>query len=107
MQHAFMRRFALFAVLCLVPLSVFSQDSALTRRDGFLVIWDGIRRDPDPTNEQPFADVPEGDRGSEQITYAKARGILDDDDERFYPDESLTVADAVLWLLRTRNVADL
>jgi hypothetical protein len=102
-----MRRFALFVVLCLVPLSVFSQDGALTRRDGFLMIWEGIRRDPDPTNEKPFVDVPEGERGSEEITYAKARGILDDDDERFYPDESLTVADAVLWLLRTRNVADL
>ena len=106
MQHVPMRRFALFAVLCLVPLSVFSQDSAPTRRDGFLMIWEGIRRDPDPTSEQPFVDVPEGEQGSEAITYAKARGILDDG-EKFYPDEPLTFADAVLWLLRTRNVTDI
>jgi len=101
-----MRRFALFAVLCLLPLSVFSQDSALTRRDGFLMIWEGIRRDPDPTSERPFTDVPEGERGSEQITYAKARGILDDG-EKFYPDEPLLFSDAVLWLFRTRNVTDI
>ncbi|ALM09702.1 MAG: rare lipoprotein A [Candidatus Peribacter riflensis] len=101
-----MRRFALFAVLCLVPLSVFSQDGALTRRDGFLLIWEGIRRDPDPTSETPFRDVPKGERGSAQITYAKARGLLDDA-ESFFPDEPLLFRDAVLWLLRTRNVADL
>ncbi len=101
-----MRRFACFLVLVLVPLAAFSEAEGITRREGFLMIWEGIRRDPDPTNESPFRDVPEGERGSEEITYAKARGILDDD-EIFYPDEPLLMADAVLWLLRTRNVADL
>ncbi|OIO53267.1 hypothetical protein AUJ46_05320 [Candidatus Peregrinibacteria bacterium CG1_02_54_53] len=102
----FMRRFACFLVLLLLPLSAFSQAGGISRRDGFLMIWEGIRRDPDPTNEPPFRDVPEEELGGEEITYAKARGILDDE-EMFYPDEPLVVADAVLWLLRTRNVADL
>lgn len=101
-----MRRFALFVVLCLLPLSVLGEGGGITRRDGFLMIWEGIRRDPDPTSEQPFADVPEGERGSEQITYAKARGILEDG-ELFHPDEPLNFSDAVLWLFRTRNVTDI
>ncbi len=106
MQHVLMRRFALFVVLCLVPLSVFAA-GGIMRREGFLMIWEGIRRDPDPTSEKPFADVPEGERGSEEITYAKARGLIDDDSEQFFPDDPLTYADAALWLLRTRNVADI
>ncbi|MDO8469061.1 MAG: septal ring lytic transglycosylase RlpA family protein [Candidatus Peribacter sp.] len=101
-----MRRFALFVVLCLLPISALTQEGGgITRRDGFLMIWEGIRRDPDPTREAAYRDVPEGDLGSEQITYAKARGILDDG-ELFHPDEPLHFSDAVLWLFRTRNVAD-
>lgn len=102
-----MRRLACFAMLCLLPLSAFSQSAGVTRRDGFLMIWEGIRRDPDPTSEKPFTDVPEGERGSEEITYAKARGLIDDDTEQFFPEEPLTYADAALWLLRTRNVTDI
>lgn len=107
LQHVPMRRFALFAVLCFLPLAVFSQEGGITRREGFLMIWEGIRRSPDPTREKPFDDVPAEERGSEEITYAKARGILDDDEAEFHPDDPLLLADAVLWLLRTRNVAGL
>lgn len=107
LQHAAMRRFACFVVLCLLPLSAFSQGTGMSRRDGFLMIWEGIRRDPDPNREAAFTDVPAGERGSEEITYAKARGILDDDSDLFLPDEPLTFADAALWLLRTRNVTDI
>ncbi|MDD5041824.1 MAG: septal ring lytic transglycosylase RlpA family protein [Candidatus Peribacteraceae bacterium] len=101
-----MRWFACFLVLLLLPVSVFSQTGGVTRRDGFLMIWEGIRRDPDPTREAEYRDVPEEERGSTEITYAKARGILEDG-ELFRPDEPLLFADAVLWLFRTRNVADL
>lgn len=101
-----MRRFALFVMLCLLPIPALTQEgSGITRRDGFLMIWEGIRRDPDPTRETAYRDVPDGERGSEQITYAKARGILDDG-ELFHPDEPLIFSDAVLWLFRTRNVSD-
>ncbi|MDD5623894.1 MAG: septal ring lytic transglycosylase RlpA family protein [Candidatus Peribacteraceae bacterium] len=77
----------------------------ITRRDGFLLIWEGIRRATGETRETPFADVPEGASGFSEITYAKARGILDDE-ELFRPDDPLNEADALLWLLRTRNVDD-
>lgn len=101
-----MRRIATIALLCLLPMTVLAASQGLTRRDGFLMIWEGIRRDVDPVNENPFPDVPEGERGEPEITYAKARGLLDDADA-FHPDAPLVLGDAVLWLLRTRNVADI
>lgn len=101
-----MRRIATLFVLCLLPMTVFSESAGVTRRDGFLMIWEGIRRDVDPVNEEPYFDVPEGERGEPEITYAKARGLLDDA-EAFHPDAPFVLSDAVLWLLRTRNVADL
>jgi len=70
------------------------------------MIWEGISRSIDETRETPYSDVPEGEQGFDIITYAKARGILDDT-EAFRPDDPLFLSDAVLWLLRTRNVADL
>jgi len=79
---------------------------ALTRRDGFLLLWEGIRRPANDVREEPFADVPDGDRGFAEITYAKNRGIIDDA-PTFTPDDSLTLGDALLWLYRTRNVAEL
>jgi hypothetical protein len=71
------------------------------------VIWNSIRRAVLENREKPFSDVPNDAKGSTEITYAKYRGILDDDDERFYPDEPLTMGDALLWLFRTRSVDDL
>jgi hypothetical protein len=80
--------------------------SAITRRDGFLILWRSILRPIEETHEQPFEDVQEGDRGFLEITYAKARGILEDE-PLFRPDEPLPLEDALLWLFRTRNVAQL
>ncbi|MDD5751449.1 MAG: septal ring lytic transglycosylase RlpA family protein [Candidatus Peribacteraceae bacterium] len=99
-----MRRFLVLFLLCAFPLSA-AAEGAVTRRDGFLRIWEGISRSTDETRETPFADVPEGTEGFAVITYAKARGILDGDDG-FRPDDPLLLSDAVLWLLRTRNTAD-
>ena len=101
-----MRRIATFFVLLMLPLSLLAAGGGMTRREGFLMIWEGIRREVDPYREQPFTDVPAGGTGSDILTYAKSRGILDDD-EMFHPDEPFLLKDAVLWLLRTRNVEDL
>ena len=88
-----------------VPWSVVGASSkAVTRRDGFVMLWESIQRPAAPAKEKPFADVLAGSPGFEIITYAKARGLLDDGDS-FHPDDPLQLPDALMWLLRTRNVA--
>ncbi len=84
-----------------------SAEQFITRRDGFLQIWESIRRPADETSETPFLDVPEGAAGFREITFAKRRGILDADDESFHPDQPLQLSSALLWLFRTRSVDDL
>lgn len=100
-----MRKGATLFLLCLFPLTALAE-VGVTRRDGFLLIWEGITRSVEETREPPFMDIGKDDRGFPEITYAKARGILDDG-ERFHPEDSLVLSDALLWLFRTRNVADL
>lgn len=94
---------SLLLVLLLVPSLAAAQASPVSRREGFLLIWNAIRRPafPAPT---AFSDLPQGAPGAFEIDYAVERGLLDDQDDRFRPDDPLTVADAQLWLLRTRNV---
>ncbi len=88
-------------------------EQPVSRREGFLLLWQSIRRPAEESRERPFDDVAEGDEGFLEITYAKERGILDSsaspesDEQRFHPDDPLTLDDALLWLLRTRNVAEL
>jgi hypothetical protein len=100
-----MRRFILgfAAVLLACPLPAGAAEGDLTRRDGFLLIWQGIQRPAFDVREAPFEDVQKGARGFMEITYAKARGLLDDD-ARFRPEDPLTAEDALVWLFRTRNV---
>ena len=81
-----------------------AQESFITRRDGFLMIWQSIARPVAPTKEAPYTDVPKGAIGFDQITFAKARGILDDTISSFRPDHILTKEDALLWIYRTRSV---
>ena len=129
----------LLSVVGAFPLE--AEEPFVTRREGFLVIWAGISRAVTEVMEEPFADVPDGSAGFMEITFAKARGILDGDAphpnplpvgegiigtslsprERgrgegslsqrevdfFRPEEPLSLRDALLWLFRTRNVADL
>lgn len=90
----------------IVPSSAHATE-AMTRRDGFLLLWQSIRRPVESNREAPFADVPAGAKGASEITYAKYRGIIDDDVTAFRPDEPLMLDDALLWLLRTRSVADI
>lgn len=57
--------------------------------------------------EEPFTDVPEGSAGYMEIIFAKARGIVEGERGLFRPEEPLSLNDALLWLFRTRNIADL
>jgi rare lipoprotein A len=101
-----MRR-TLLALACLAfPLSSFAADaSALTRRDGFLLIWQSLGRPAPGSVKQTYDDVKKGDKGFAEISYANSRNILGDYDA-FRPDDSLTLGDGLTWLLRTRNVDD-
>ncbi|MDD5056112.1 MAG: septal ring lytic transglycosylase RlpA family protein [Candidatus Peribacteraceae bacterium] len=78
--------------------------ASITRRDGFLLIWRSIARPAETTREKPYADVVSGEPGFAEITYAKARGILDDSVTYFSPSEPLKPADALRWMFRTRSV---
>lgn len=101
-------RFVLGAGIILsliIPVSSLAEEQSITRRDGFLKIWETIVRPAEETRETPFADVREGERGYLEITYAKRRGIIDEGEE-FFPDGPLITSDALLWLMRTRNVDD-
>ena len=102
-----MKRFIGITLLCVLGFSVaptaFAAE-AINRRDGFLLLWHSISRPAAETREKPFTDVPKGDIGSTEITFAKARGLLDDDVAEFNPDSPLRPFDALLWLFRTRNL---
>ena len=99
-----MRLNAIVLLLACIPQLVWAEGEGVTRREGFLMIWAGISRAVTDVAEEPFADVPEGSAGFGEITFAKARGVLDGD--LFHPEEPLPLNDALLWLFRTRNVAD-
>jgi hypothetical protein len=101
-------RFLLILSGILVPFVVLAQgDDTVTRREGFLLLWRSIHRPAYETRQiTPFSDVEEGEPGYLEITYAKRRKILDNKD-LFYPENPLRMHDALLWLFRTRNVADI
>lgn len=69
------------------------------------MIWNSIQRMPDEVTKQQFSDVPKDAPGFREITYARNRSLLDEDDA-FRPDDDLLLGDALVWLFRTRNVAD-
>ena len=86
----------------LVPTHIQAEES-LTRAEGFIQLWAPLKRPAKETYETPFTDVPKTHEHNLVLTYAKARGVVNDD-ERFFPDESLRLNDALLWLFRSRNV---
>lgn len=97
--------FAVFlTLLSVTPAPAVAQDATLTRRDGFLMIWESVKRPAAPA-KTTFSDVPEEARGSLEIDYARSRNIIKDTGV-FRPDEPLLLGDALVWLLRTRNVVD-
>lgn len=85
---------------------VHADDATISRRDGFLQLWQSIYRpaEPEPTKFNDLPDRP--DNGSFEIDYAAGRGIIDDDEDAFHPDDPLDLGTALVWLFRTRNVAD-
>lgn len=89
--------------LVLIPSAALAEEF-MTRAEGFHFLWEPLKRPAEETSERPFSDVPETHLHHLMITFAKARGILDDGSE-FFPDEPLRLNDALVWLFRTRNVA--
>jgi len=101
-----MSKWIILFALVLMPFSAFAQEQNINRLDGFMMIWETIKRPAEFIGERSYSDVPEEMHGHLEITYAKGRGLLEDTD-MFHPNDPLTVEDAVLWLMRTRNVSDL
>jgi rare lipoprotein A len=99
-----MKRLVIVLCLLIIPAQSLAA-SPITRREGFLEIWNSIRRPAEPYKTQ-FTDVPEPAKGSLEIDYATGRGIIDDDDDAFHPDSPLTLGQALIWLFRTRSVTD-
>lgn len=83
--------------------SAFAEDS-ISRADAFALIWRSTSRPVEQTREPPYIDVNKGSHGYEEITYAKARGILSDEQEKFYPEYPVSPSDALRWIFRTRSV---
>ncbi len=91
--------------LAVLPTVAFAADPAISRRDGFLMMWNSLRRPAEPA-KSAFTDLPDRtDNGSLEIDFAASRGIVNDDADEFRPDAPLTLDAAVTWLLRTRSVA--
>lgn len=99
-----MRPAGLLLAIVLFP-ALATAENSLSRREGFLKIWETVERPAEDTREEPFEDVRTGERGYREITYAKRRGIIGDG-ERFNPDAPLTASAALLWMLRSRNVSE-
>lgn len=68
-------------------------------------MWDSIHRSVDGTSEKPYTDIPSSDPNFAKIRYAKSRNILGDF-ETFRPKDPLDLVSALIWLFRTRNLAD-
>lgn len=98
-------RTAFLIVLTALPSLALAEDAALTRREGFMLIWQTIQR-PALETRDTYDDMKTGDVGALEVNYARSRGLLDDEVDLFYPDKTMTLEDAVLWLMRTRNVDD-
>lgn len=98
-----MPRLFAIAAIALLAIPTMAAAGSLGRMDALRTIWQGVRRPIEETNEPPFPDVVEGPDAS-LLTYLKSRGLLDAA-ERFRPADPVALRDALVWLLRTRNVA--
>ncbi|HLD08125.1 MAG TPA: septal ring lytic transglycosylase RlpA family protein [Candidatus Peribacterales bacterium] len=76
--------------------------SSISRAEGLRIMWEPLKRPVEETSERPFTDIPESHPDFALITFAKARGMVEDG-TLFYPDEPLRLTTALLWLLQTRN----
>jgi len=98
-------RIVVFLIGILVPVSAaLAAEDSILRKDGFLLIWESIRRPAfDTSYTTPFTDVSEEEEGFQEITYAKNRKFFDEETE-FHPHDLLSQRDALLWIFRSRNV---
>lgn len=101
-----MKKYLFAFTLFFAASPVLASEDSLTRREGFLLLWNGILRPAEETREPEYKDVPEGSEGSFEITYAKRRGLLSDESEYFYPDDPLNRTDALVMMFRLWNIAD-
>lgn len=103
-----MKRVVSIVFALLLPVLVHAQEEPISRMDGFLRIWNSINRPAQDTSEELFRDVSERAQGARELRFAKARGIVDEsNDNTFHPNDALTLTDALIWLFRTRSVADI
>ncbi len=100
-----MPRIILFIVTLAIPASVFAEEGYISRREGFLIIWNSIQRSAFEPRESVFRDIQKDDYGYTEITYATTRGIIDEA-KKFDPDSPLNMEHALLWLFRSRNVRE-
>ncbi len=102
-----MHRTTLFLVALLLPAVTFAQTSTvpISRYDAFEYTWNSLHRVVGTTSETPYTDVPSSDPMYKTIRFAKSRNILGDF-ETFRPNDSLDVVTALIWLFRSRNLAD-
>jgi rare lipoprotein A len=99
-----MKKVLLTFFISLVPFQAFAAD-VLTRRETFVQIWEGITRQVEPLKKAGYIDVPKGDADEPLLSYAKSRKLTTDA-EAFRPSVPALRSDALIWLLKTRNITD-
>lgn len=102
-----MRRLFLFCITLALPVMASAAPATVpvSRYDAFQLVWNSIHRPTEKTSEKAYTDVPTSDPMYATIRYAKSRNILGDF-ETFRPKDPLDLTSALIWLFRTRNLAD-
>lgn len=102
-----MHRLFIFLIALALPVAAFAQVSTtpISRYDAFQYVWNSLHRSVDRTSEKPYTDITKDDPMFPAITFAKSRNILGDF-ETFRPKDSLDLTTALIWLFRSRNLAD-
>jgi rare lipoprotein A (peptidoglycan hydrolase) len=95
----------LFLVTLFLPFVALAEDSFVSRGEALELLWQPLRRAVAAPTGEAFSDVQGDHRLHVLATYARTRGIVEDG-AYFFPDEPLHLRDALLWLLRSRNVAE-
>jgi hypothetical protein len=92
-----------FLIVFLIPTHIHALERPMNRVDGFLLIWQSILRPAFEVNTLYYRDVQDLDPGFREITYARRRKILDEE-EYFRPRDPLLLSEALIWIYRTRNI---
>lgn len=98
-----MRRTLIVLLFLVLPFPLAAERTPITRAEGFRILWEPLRRSIEEVREEPFQDVLNDHPHFKLLTFGKARQMLDDEDT-FRPERPLHLKDALLWLLRSRNV---